>query len=240
MQEFLSISPLKFPYLLIDLAHTLDENTPSWDGESAFTASVVLDYAHCPGPSKFRVQKIDMMAGIGTHIDSPAHCIPGGLTVDQMPLSQLISPCVVIDVSRQAHESYKISCQDIEAFEAIHGTIPKDTFVMMKTGWARFWMNPEQYRNNHLFPSVSEEAAALLLSRNISGLGIDTLSPDRPEDDYPVHQILLSAGKYLVENVANLEHLPSVGSLVMVIPMKIKNGTEAPVRLIGLISKDDD
>jgi kynurenine formamidase len=65
-----------------------------------------------------------------------------------------------------------------------------------------YWDIPERYHNHYQFPTVSREAAKLLLLRNISGLGIDTLSPDGPDDDYPVHQLLLGANKYIVENVA--------------------------------------
>lgn len=67
------------------------------------------------------------------------------------------------------------------------------------------------------------------------GLGIDTLSPDRPNEGYPVHRTLLSAGKYIIENIANSEQLPPTGSFVLALPLKIRQATEAPMRLIGLL-----
>ena len=70
--------------------------------------------------------------------------------------------------------------------------------------------------------------------------GIDTLSPDRPEDSFKVHQIFLGAGKILIENVANLDSMPPVGGFIMALPIKIKDGTEAPVRLIGLIESKNE
>lgn len=73
------------------------------------------------------------------------------------------------------------------------------------------------------------------MSRGIVGLGIDTLSPDRLDDGYPVHRILLNSGRYIVENIANSEQLPPTGSFVMAFPLKIKQATEAPMRLIGLL-----
>jgi kynurenine formamidase len=51
-----------------------------------------------------------------------------------------------------------------------------------------------------------------------------------------VHKQLLGAGKYILENVTNLEGLPAKGSFILALPLKIKGGTEAPVRLIGLIN----
>lgn len=85
------------------------------------------------------------------------------------------------------------------------------------------------------FPSVSKEAAQLLVERNIKGLGIDTLGPDTAESGYPVHQVILGQGKYLVENVANADLLPPVGSTILVAPLYILGGTEAPIRLIGFV-----
>lgn len=108
---------------------------------------------------------------------------------------------------------------------------------MIKTGWEKFWHEPQKYHNNHIFPSVSDEAAKLLIERGVHALGIDTLSSDRPEDGFKVHRLFLGAGKILLENVANLNSIPPLGSFVMALPIKIKDGTEAPIRLVSLIKK---
>lgn len=229
-----------FPYKIIDLTHTLAPNIPAWDIDCGFKHTTKLDYDDCDTEVKFRVQQIQMDAGIGTHIDAPAHCIQGGMTIDQIPLQMLGVPCAVIDVSEHMNERYRVSVADIQAFEAQHGTIPEGTLVLIRTGWEQFWQHPEKYRNDLLFPSVSREAAELLLNRQVVGLGIDTLSPDCPVNGYTVHQLFLGAGKYLIENVAHLAHLPPTGSFVLALPIKIKEGTEAPVRLVALIDAQDN
>jgi len=220
---------------IIDLTHCLDKNIPTWDGGCGFHREMKLDYSQCSTEVKFRVNGIKMDAGIGTHIDAPAHCIPNGFTIDQLPLNSLMVPCVVIDVSEIAHERYRVSPLDIKRFENKYGVLSPGRFVMIRTGWERFWNEPKKYHNNHIFPSVSKEAAEFLLERGIVGIGIDTLSPDIPESGYPVHAALLGSGKYIIENAANLHMLPACGSLILAMPMKIKDGTEAPVRLIALI-----
>ncbi len=96
------------------------------------------------------------------------------------------------------------------------------------------WHTPEKYRNQLQFPSISIEAALLLLERKIVGLGIDTLSPDTPSSGYPVHQAILGAGLYLVENVANAHLLPTVGAFSLALPLSIQGGTESPMRFVGL------
>ncbi|MCI5057750.1 MAG: cyclase family protein, partial [Flavobacteriales bacterium] len=111
-------------------------------------------------------------------------------------------------------------------------------FVIIYTGWEQYWGTPEKYRNNYVFPSISKEAASLLLDRQIVGLGIDTLSPDRPEDGFPVHHLILGADKYIIENIANASKLPSVGAHTFALSIKIQGGTEAPLRLVGMFRKE--
>jgi kynurenine formamidase len=226
---------MNFPYNCVDLTHPLTSSTPSWDSSCGYSHSTSLDYIDCTTEVKFRVQNITMPAGIGTHMDAPAHCNPQGKTIDAIPLQDCIAPCVVIDISAKAHEGYQCSMQDIVDFEKQYRLIQRGDFVIIRTGWSRYWSNPLQYRNNLQFPSVSKEAAQLLIKRDIVGLGIDTLGPDTAESGYPVHQIMLSHGKYLVENVANADLLPSLGSTILVAPLYIVGGTEAPIRLIGFI-----
>jgi len=209
---------------------------PTWNGPCGFHIEVTKNYGEGRGV-KFRNQTLALEAGVGTHMDAPVHCIPGALTIADLALEDLIAPCVVIDVSEKAYETYSLPIEDIESFEIQHGKIEEGSFIIVYTGWARFWADPLAYRNEYRFPSVTREAAELLLSRNIKGLGIDTLSPDRPESGYPVHELLLSAGKYIIENVANANLLPSKGCLSFALPLKIQGATESPIRLVAMLPK---
>lgn len=231
-----NLTPFK-DLTFIDLTHSLTPEMPSWNGSCGFEHVLKDDYDPS-APYQFRTYDIHMQAGMGTHLDAPAHCFPGGRSAADLDLNECIAPCIVINISDQSHERYRLSPQDIEAFEAQHGTIPSGCFVIVYTGWEQHWNSPEQYRNDHVFPSISKEAAALLLEHQIVGLGIDTLSPDRPEDGFPVHHLVLGADKYIVENIANASKLPPVGAYTLALPLKIQGGTEAPLRLIGVFRKD--
>jgi kynurenine formamidase len=220
---------------IIDLTHTLTNQSPTWDGNCGFNHEITLDYHQFDSKVKFRVQKINMHAGIGTHMDAPAHCFQGAKTTNDFTLDELMAPCVMIDVSTQAHERYSLSIEDIQKYEANNGKIEENAFVVVYTGWERFWTKPRQYHNNHLFPSISSDAGKFLLhERNISGIGIDTLSPDRPEDGYPIHELFLGASKYIIENIANAVSLAPIGDTILALPFKADNLTEAPVRLIAI------
>lgn len=230
---------MKFPFHVVDLTHPLLSDVPNWDIDCGFQSRNAVDYDDCTTDVKFRIQHLNFKAGIGTHIDAPAHCIMGAKSIEQLSLDELIAPCVVIDISARAEETYQCSIEDINAHEHQFGKIPKKSFVLIYTGWDAHWGNSSQYRNNLQFPSVAKDTALLLLEREILGLGIDTLSPDTEQSGYPVHQALLQAGKYIIENVANSKLLPTVGSFIMGLPIPIVSGTEAPLRLIGLIPRDN-
>jgi kynurenine formamidase len=226
---------MSFPFKIIDLTYPLSPTTPSWNGRCGFEHQIKMDYSDNTRELSFRVQQIKMHAGIGTHIDAPSHCVPGGKSIADLDLNDLIAPCAVIDVSQQSHASYCASAEDIRKFEQTHGPLQPKSFVIFRTGWDQFWEEPEKYRNNFMFPSIAEDAALLLLDRNIVGLGIDTLSPDRPDNQYKVHKAILGAGKYIVENVANASSLPPIGSYSLALPIKTVGGTEAPMRFIALV-----
>lgn len=226
------------PFQLFDLTHTLTPDVPAWDVGCGFRHQVHHDY----DPTalyQFRTHTIEMRAGMGTHMDAPAHCIAGGATIDQIELERLVVPAVVIDVRDRITPRYMVSVADIQEYEQEYGKVQPGAFVLIRTGWDQYWYQPQHYRNDHVFPSLSSDAATLLVERMICGIGIDTLSPDRPDQGFPVHQQLLGEGKYIVENVSFLEgELPPRGAFVLVCPLKIQHGTEAPVRLIGLQLKE--
>ena len=114
---------MTFPYKLIDLTHTLDSTIPTWNGGCGFNHDVHIDYSDCTSEDKFRVMKIKMHAGIGTHMDAPSHCIAGCRFIHDFDVNDLIMPCVVIDVSDQCHELYSLSAQDVAIFESKYTNI---------------------------------------------------------------------------------------------------------------------
>lgn len=221
-----------FPYKLVDLSHVITSMTPTWEGECGFRLTNILDY-DVSELTHFCVQNIEMQAGMGTHIDAPAHCFKGLKTVEQIPL-QLMKG-VMIDVSIRSTPEYLISCEDIYNFESEHGALVDELFVLFRTGWDAHWKNSQDYRNNLVFPALSEKAALYLLKKNILGIGIDTLSPDRPSLGYPVHRILLGNNKLIVENVTNLDQLPPIGFFVGLFPLFIEGATESPARVTAFI-----
>ncbi len=123
----------------------------------------------------------------------------------------------------------------MRAWEGKHGRVPEGAVVLLYTGWSRFWTNYARYKNQDPmgklhFPGYSEAAAKVLVGeRKARGLGIDTLSIDPGlSRDFAVHHVVNGAGRYGLENVANLDRLPPRGFHVIVAPLKIETGSGGP------------
>ncbi len=223
----------------IDLTHPLHEGIPTWSGGCGFRLEIKLDY-----PQGLRVQSVKSHAGVGTHIDAPTHFIKDSWNIADLPLENLIVPVSVLDISHKMAPDLLISISDIELFEKSNGQIPQHSLFLAYTGWSQFWNDPDRYRNpdetgKMHFPGFSEEAALFLLKRGIVGVGIDTLSPDGsingPGVRYPVHEVILGAKKYIIENVAHLDQMPPSGGYCIALPPRSCGATESAARLVGLV-----
>ena len=134
--------PFTFPTLTladsryIDLTHPFDQSTIYWPTSRPFQ----LDEVH-KGKTEsgfwYEANNFSAAEHGGTHIDAPAHFAKGRWRVDEIPLSRLIAPGVLLDVSHKAegHPDYLISVQDFLEWEKIHGTIPEGAIVLVRTGW---------------------------------------------------------------------------------------------------------
>ena len=160
----------------------------------------------------------------GTHLDAPIHFAEGGLTNDGIPLSGLIGPAAVVDVSEVATVDYLVDVEDLTAWEAEHGEIPTGAILLIRTGWGSRWNDRTAYLGTDLtgleavaelhFPGVGPDAAEwLVANRGIVALGIDTPGIDYGQsEDFRTHVILFAENIYGFENVANLDLLPETGS----------------------------
>ena len=113
--------------------------------------------------------------GTGTHLEAPIHFAEGRLTADQIPLSRLVAPAVVIDVTTAAARTadYQVTAGDIRSWEQANGVIPERAIVLVRSGWGRFWPDRKAFLGtdaagdtaNLHFPGIAREAAEFLMER---------------------------------------------------------------------------
>jgi kynurenine formamidase len=234
---------------VVDLSHTFDKTTLYWP---TATSGFELRQVHVgKTPAGFFYSAYSFCAPEhgGTHLDAPIHFAEGRRAADEIPLEQLIAPAAVIDVTRQASADadYRLTIDDVRAWEKKHGTLPKGTIVLLRTGWGARWPDRKRYFGDETpgdasklhFPAYGADAARLLvLERRVAALGVDTASLDHgPSQDFIVHQIANGADVPGLENVARLDEVPEWGAWVLALPLKIGGGSGGPVRIVALVPR---
>jgi kynurenine formamidase len=234
------------PRQVIDLTHAFGEDTISWPANKSFTWEKTAWGPTAAGYWYTSATFATSEHG-GTHMDAPIHFGENRRAIDQIPAEDLMAPAVVIDVHAacRADADYELTVNDVLAWEAAHGRIPNRAVVLMLTGWGTRWPDRRAYLGSETpddastlhFPGFSAKAAEFLVTqRQIRGVGIDTASIDPGRSrDFPVHRIVNGADAYGLENIAGLDRLPPVGTTLLALPMKIRGGTGAPVRILALV-----
>jgi kynurenine formamidase len=186
----------------------------------------------------------------GTHLDAPSHFAEHGISVDKISLDQLTGDAIVVDVSDKAlkNRDYLISVDDITNWEKENGNIVSGTIILFKTGYGKFYPDAEKYFGTAQkgtdaipllhFPGIDSTTAAWIVQHKIKAVGIDTPSIDFGQSmNFKTHEILMGAGIPAFENVANLTEVPAKGAYIIALPMKIKNGSGGPLRLIAWVKQ---
>jgi len=232
----------------VDLSYDLSPQTLYWpNNPTGFKLDTIFE-GISPGGYYYSTYAFSAPEHGGTHLDAPVHFAQGGLSVDKIPLDKLTGEAVVIDVSAKAlkDHDYLISVNDINEWEAKNGKIKEHTIVLFKTGYGQFYPDAEKYFGTaekgtqaipklH-FPGIDSATAQWLVQHKIKAVGIDTPSIDYGQSkDFKTHQILLGASIPGFENIANIDLLPARGAYVIALPMKIKNGSGGPLRIIAWV-----
>ena len=225
---------------VIDLSYAISDKMVPWPGDAkAFEAKINATIEK----EGYFTRSFWMLEHYGTHMDAPAHFPPGTTTVDKIEPEKFFGPAVVLDVGKETERDpdYQLSVKDIAAWEAKHGKIPAGAIAILRTGWSTRWPDVARYRNQDAnskmhFPGYSVEAAKLLLDRKVAGLACDTLSIDPGNSpDFPVHRLVLGAGVYQLENLADSSGLPEAGAFLIAAPVKLEGGSGGAVRVFALV-----
>ena len=96
----------------------------------------------------YYMQKWHIIEHIGTHVDAPGHFIAGGRLGPELKPSELIVQAVVVNIADRAARDPDtvVTVDDLRAFERRHGRIPRDSAVLMDSGWAAKFGDVAAYR----------------------------------------------------------------------------------------------
>ena len=233
---------------VVDLTYAFDANSVYWPTAEQF--KLETDFEGMTDKGYFySAYRYSAAEHGGTHLDSPVHFAKGRLSVDQLPLQQLMGAAIVVDVTAQCGRNvdYLVSVADFQSWERRNGRIQPGTIVLLRTGFGKYYPDRKSYLGTDErgaaavaklhFPGLDPAAARWLTeNRSIKAIGLDTASIDRGQSTlFESHRILFEHNVPAFENVANLDQLPVKGFSVIALPMKIKGGSGGPLRIIALL-----
>jgi kynurenine formamidase len=224
---------------IIDLSHILDENTPVYVGNKPAreTITTIED-------NGFYKQQWTFDEHSGTHLDAPGHFAIEGTKVHDMAVGQFFAPLVVLDISARAAEDPDtiVTVEDIEAWEEANGELPAGAFVAMYSGWDSKWEDEAAFKGTdadgvYHFPGFGIDAINHLLEdHDAVGIGVDTMSLDPGNSTtFDVHTTWLPAGRYGVENLANLGAVLGRPANIWIGIPRYREGSGGPLRAVAMV-----
>jgi kynurenine formamidase len=114
----------------------------------------------------------------------------------------------------------------------------------MRTDWSKR-TDPVAYQNldeqgQHTPGPDAEVVRFLVDERDIIGFGTEAIGTDAGQaahlkPPYPCHSYMHGNGRYGLQCLANLDQLPPKGAVIFCPPLKIRNGSGSPLRVLALI-----
>ena len=115
----------------------------------------------------------------------------------------------------------------------------------MRTDWSKR-TDPVAYQNmdetGQHTPGPGVDAVRFLIEeRDVIGFGTETIGTDAGQaahlrPPYPCHAMMHGSGRYGLQCLTNLDMLPPTGALIVAPPLKIRQGSGSPLRVIALVT----
>ena len=185
----------------------------------------------------------------GTHFDAPIHWLSGkdlpDNAVDTIPVKNFIAPAAVIDCSKAAagEPDFLVTLATVEAWEKEHGRIERGSWLLLRTDWSKkAYPDYAGLREDGAHtPGPSPEVVKWLVEeRDVHGFGTETIGTDAGQAQhfnppFPAHFYMHGRGRYGLQCLTNLDQLPPKGAVIIAAPLKIKQGSGSPLRVLALI-----
>lgn len=213
---------------LIDLSHTIASDMPQWPGDDQ---PLKIHRVSEHGTDSHMSSKLEFGCHIGTHIDGALHFLDGQPGMDALPLDAFTGRALVVDATTAGADAAAPALLEGALLEG--WDLTDVDFVLLATGWDRFWRQPGYYRH---WPSLSEGLAHLLAASGLKGVGLDTPSLDVHGGSL-AHEICAAAGMINIENLKGL--VPYADKVInfQALPLKLEATEASPVRAVAWLDQ---
>ena len=211
---------------IIDLTHTVAPGMPLFPGTPQPQLEAICTHER----DGFRETRLALTSHVGTHVDAPAHVLPGGRTLDVLDASAFVGSALVVDC-RGLGEGARI---EIERVERMRPAADGVDFLLFDTGWSEYWGSDAYFGP---YPCLSEAVVDYALRTGKKGIGLDTAGIDPVESlEMPLHRRFFSrGGTLIVENLTNLKNLGAEAFTLAVLPLKYADADGAPARAVAIL-----
>lgn len=209
---------------VIDLTFTLSESFPMFPDSPPLQ---IIPWNEIK-KDEFNLELVFLSTHSGTHLDAPFHFSQKGRKIHQISVDRLIRNSRLMEFNNFK----KISKSDIKQYEKENGKILKNDSIILKTNWSKKIKSTNFFIDN---PGLTESAAKYLALKKINMIAIDSPSIDVGKNKkYPAHKILSENDILIVENLCNLEKITLKNFQIVVMPIKLKNSSGSPVRVVAI------
>jgi kynurenine formamidase len=225
----------------VDLTNSFGPDSPVWSGFGQAKMTPAVDpqtgQPYTIAKDGFRSTHYQMVGQYGTHVDPPAHFAEDGITMDRIPLKQMVLPLIVLDDTPYLAKdpNHAFSVDDLRAWEKKNGRVPKDSFVALRTDMYKDWDHaPERFKRSP-FPAWSLDTIKFLIEqRGITAIGHESMDTDTT-DKMESETYILQHGHFQIEVMANLDKVPPRGALIIVTWPKVMDGLGFPARAFAIL-----
>jgi arylformamidase len=227
---------------VIDLTYGISEAGSRYPTDPA-PKIVVFPARVEEGQLKSGYTELQIRSHHGTHIDAPAHKIPGGKTIDQYELSKFINRAMLMDLTPylKLGENYvrRISqglLGQVLTPECLQRMKREGVSALLfRTGYDK--VIEHGVTDDFDFPLFEREAAAFLVEAcewhgiRLNLVGLDSFSVDpKGTPDSPAHQAFLSKDVLILETLVRLDEVAKAfnnGPFELICPPVLYNGADA-------------
>jgi kynurenine formamidase len=177
---------------------------------------------------------------VGTHCDALKHIEgPDAPGPEGIPLEYCYADGVVLDFRHKAFGEGISAAEIDEALDRIGYQLKERDIVLIQTG-ASAYNTEQRYLTDHC--GMTAEATRYLISQGVRLMGIDAVTFDPPvwamferKQFWEAHLVMKEEPYWHIENLTNLDQLPSYGFKLSVFPIKWVGTTGAPVRAVAIV-----
>lgn len=192
---------------VFDVTVPIRENMPIYAGDPCVSIEGVKSLA----ADGVNLTVLSLCGHTGTHVDAPNHFIDKAKRINELDLTKLVGPCVVVEIDESVTEILPEHLPDLASVERL----------LLKTKNSAFWASDE-FRSD--FAYLSLEATTQIAAAGVKLVGIDYLSIEKAGAvGHPVHVTLLEEEIVILEGL-DLRKVSAGEYEITCLPLKYDGG----------------